>query len=250
MKAYLVQIRMTMLLMLRNKAAVIFGWGFPLVFFFLFSGMFGASQSPRVAGQVVGMILTMGVLGAGLFGAGMQAVQSRELNILRRFKVAPITATPIMVSAMVASLVNYMPMAALILFLSNRVYGMAWPAYWPSLFVFIALGVVTFCTIGNIVAAVVNSMQEAALLTNILYMPMLMLSGAAIPLTILPEWVQIIAQFLPSNYFIIGLQSILAGRSTLAGNAGAVGGLLLTSAVGTLLAVKLFRWEKEEKMRS
>jgi ABC-type uncharacterized transport system permease subunit len=58
-------------------------------------------------------------------------------------------------------------------------------------------GVVTFCTMGNIVAAVVNSMQEAQLLTNLLYMPMLMLGGAAIPLAIMPQWVQTIAQFLP-----------------------------------------------------
>lgn len=250
MQAYLAQIQMTLRLVVRNRAALIFGYGFPLVFFFLFSGLFGAGGSGSMAAQVVSMVLTIGVLGSGFFGAGLQAVQNREQNILRRFKVAPITPSPILVSAIVASLVSYMPMSVLIVGLAHRFYGMPWPQNWPSLFLFIAIGVVTFCTMGNIVAAVVNSMQEAQILTNILYMPMLMLGGAAIPLTIMPQWVQVIAQFLPSSYFMTGVQSILSGRTTFFGNLGGVGALVLTSAVGTLLGIKLFRWEKEEKMRS
>jgi imidazolonepropionase-like amidohydrolase/ABC-type multidrug transport system permease subunit len=250
MQAYLAQIRMTLRLVVRNRAALIFGYGFPLVFFFLFSGLFGAGGSGSMAGQVVSMVLTIGVLGSGFFGAGLQAVQNREQNILRRFKVAPITPAPMLVAAIVASLVSYMPMSALIVVLAHRFYGMPWPQNPLSLFLFIAIGVVTFCTMGNIVAAVVNSMQEAQLLTNLLYMPMLMLGGAAIPLSIMPQWVQLIAQFLPSSYFMTGVQSILSGRTTFIGNLGGVGALVLTSAVGTLLGIKLFRWEKEEKMRS
>ena len=38
-------------------------------------------------------------------------------------------------------------------------------------------------------------------------------------------------------------------HESLAANWQAVGALLLTTAIGLLLCVKLFRWEKEEKMR-
>lgn len=249
MNVYLTQIKMSLRLTMRNRAALVFGYGFPLVFFFLFGSMMGAGQS-AAATQVVTMVLTLGVLGSGLFGAGLQAVVNREQNILRRFKVAPITAAPMMVAAMVGGLFQFMPMAVLVLFLSNRIYNMPWPAELPSLLLFIAIGVVAFCAIGNIVAAVVNSMQEAQIVTNILYMPMLLLGGATIPLASLPEWVQILATFLPSYHFMSGMQGILRGRETFAQNLPAVGALLLTGTVGTFLAVKLFRWEKEEKMRA
>ena len=43
---------------------------------------------------------------------------------------------------------------------------------------------------GMIVASVVNSMQESQIIVQLLYMPMLMLSGATIPLTLLPDWLQ------------------------------------------------------------
>ncbi len=54
------------------------------------------------------MVLIMGILGNGLFGAGMRAVQEREQNILRRFKVAPISPVPILVASLVTGLVHYL----------------------------------------------------------------------------------------------------------------------------------------------
>ena len=245
MNAYLTQIKMSLLLTVRNRAAFVFGYGFPLAFFFLFGSMSGGNGM----GQVTGMVLTIGVLGTGFFGAGMQAVMAREANILRRFKVAPISPGPILVAGIVGGLVQYMPMSLLMMTLANRVYHVPFPEQLPSLMLFLACGVVAFCTIGNMISAVTNSMQEATLLINLLYMPMLMLSGATIPVTMLPNWVQILSQFLPTAYFMTGIQSILRGRETFFDNLPSVGALALTAVVGTVLGLKLFRWEKDEKMK-
>src|ERR1700710_1883082 len=124
MKPYLTQIQMSLRLTFRNRAALVFGYGFPLAFFFIFGSMFGQGGG---FSEVVARVLAIGVLGTGLFGAGLQAVMNREQNILRRFKVAPITAMPLMVSAMVGGLVQFLPMSLLILFLANRMYKMPWP---------------------------------------------------------------------------------------------------------------------------
>ncbi|MEO8100198.1 MAG: hypothetical protein ABI811_21030 [Acidobacteriota bacterium] len=53
-----------------------------------------------------------------------------------------------------------MPMSLLVLILANKVYHVPFPEQWPSLFLFIACGVVAFCSMGNMIAAVVNSMQK------------------------------------------------------------------------------------------
>src|SRR5262249_34661408 len=140
-------------------------------------------------------------------------------------------------------------MALLMMFLANRIYGMPWPQRPLELFTFTGLGLLAFCSMGNIVAAVVNSMQEAQILSQLLYMPMLLLGGATIPISIMPTWLQVATQFLPSTHYTTGLQSIFRGRETLMDNMSAVGALALTVVVGTLLAMKLFRWEKEEKMK-
>src|SRR5262245_33176398 len=248
MGAYRAQIRMTLRLMMRNRAALFFGYLLPVGFFFMFGQLFRAEQGG--ATQVMSMVLTIGVLGSGFFGAAMVAVMNREQNILRRFKVAPIGPAPILVSSLVVSLLNYLPLTALLLVLANRFYGMAMPEQLGSLFLFVSIGLLAFCSIGNIIGAVVNSMQEAQIVAQLFYMPMLLLGGATIPVAFMPNWLQILTQFLPSTHYNTGLQAIFRGRETILDNLAAVGALAATVAVGTLLGIKLFRWEKEEKMRS
>ncbi|MGH9593810.1 MAG: ABC transporter permease, partial [Bryobacteraceae bacterium] len=248
MNAYLAQIRMNIRLTLRNRMTVVFGYLFPLAYFVII-GHF-TNPSGAAAAQMVNMVLTLGVIGGGLFGAGMTAVTDRERNVLRRFKVAPIDAGPILVSQMVTSLFNYLPLAALVIFMANRTYGMPWPTQPLSLLLFISVGMLAFSSIGAIVAAVVNSMQESAMLTQLLYLPMLFLSGATFPIAIMPAWLQATTQFLPATYFSGGLPGLLRGKDTLVDHLPEFGALALTAVVATFLAVKLFRWEKEEKMRA
>ena len=78
------------------------------------------------------------------------------------------------------------------------IYGMAVPERLGSLIVFVSIAVLAFRALGLIIAAVVNSMQESQIVIQLLYMPMLFLSGATIPVSVMPPWVQIAANFLPA----------------------------------------------------
>jgi ABC-type multidrug transport system permease subunit len=245
LNSYITQIRMNLRLTLRNRVALFFSFVFPLIFFFAFSQGGGGGNGQ----QIISLVLGLGVLGSGLFGVGMRAVQDREQNILRRFKVAPIGPGAIIVSGMVTSLALQLPNMAFIVALAHGFFGAPWPPQPVSLLIFVSLGLLAFASIGGIIAALVNSMQEGILLTQLFYFPMLFLSGATIPISVMPVWLQTVAQFIPMTYFTTGLQPILRGKETLYDNLTSAGALALTAAVGTLLAAKLFRWEKEEKLR-
>jgi imidazolonepropionase-like amidohydrolase len=236
---------MNLRLTLRNRMALFFSYIFPLIFFGV-SSLGGGGGNPM---QVIGIVLGLGVLGGGLFGVGMRAVQDREQNILRRFKVAPIGPGEIIVSGIVTALVLQLPNIAFMVVLAHRFLGAPWPSQPISLVIFVSLGLLAFASIGGIIAALVNSMQEGVLLTQLFYFPMLFLGGITFPIVGFPVWLQTVAQFIPSTYFSTGLQPILRGTETLFDNLPSAGALALTALIGTLLAVKLFRWEKEEKLR-
>ena len=55
-------------------------------------------------------------------------------------------------------------------------------------------------------------MQESQILIQSLYMPMLFLSGATIPVALMPEWVQTVGQYLPATHLFAGMQAILVQR--------------------------------------
>src|ERR1051326_8336467 len=122
MQGYISHIRMTLRLSLRDRTVVFFNYLLPLMFFFLFGQMMHAEEGGIT--QVVSMVLTIGVLGSGLMGAGLRAAMDREQNILRRFKVAPITAAPILVSSLVTGLLQFIPQVVIILYLSRVIYHM------------------------------------------------------------------------------------------------------------------------------
>jgi len=246
-KVFLAQAEINLKLTYRDRTVIFFNYMFPLIFFFIFAQMFHAEQGGAIV-QVLTMVLSIGILGIGFFGAGIRAVQDREANILRRFKVAPISAAPMLVASLLTGVLNFLPSAVLMILLSHFIYGMEFPERWISLLLFIALGVLAFRGLGLMIASVVNSAQESQIVIQILYFPMLFLSGLTIPLSLFPNWLQLVAQFIPSTYLVNGMQAIVGKDETLAQNTLGSGALILTTVLTTFLGVKLFRWEKEEKV--
>jgi len=248
MKAYLALFRANLKLTLRDRGVLFFNYLFPLIFFFAFSELFKGGSGQGSA-YFVGTVLTMGVLGNGLWGAGMRSVQDREANILRRFKVAPISPLPILVASMISGWLLYIPIVFVIVGLAHGFYGMPLPQHWIALFVVATAGVCAFRAIGSILAAVTNTMQEATIAIQLLYMPMLFLSGATIPSAMLPNWAQTVGEFLPAAKMVKSFQNVLFRNEGLSTNWTTIGALALTLVIGMFLAVQLFRWEKEETIR-
>lgn len=248
MKAYKALIGIDLKLALRNRSVIFFNYLFPLVFFFIFGQAMHAERGAAMT-MVISMVLIIGILGNGLFGAGIRAVQEREANILRRYKVTPITPAPLLIASVVTGWILYMPNVMLILVLAHYLYGMPWPHSLVSILVFTTLAVAAFRAIGLILASVVNSMQESQLIVQLIYLPMLFLSGATFPLTMFPHWLLVVTQFVPAKYMVTGLQAMLLQNQGLWDNREPALALILTACVGLFISFKLFRWEKEEKIR-
>jgi len=248
LKTYLALIQNDIRLAFRRRVVIFFNYLMPFMFFFIFAQSFHAEQGGAIL-QVFTMVTVIGILGNGMMGAGMRAVQDRETNILRRYKVAPISPLPLLVASTVTGLIVYLPFVVMMLLLARSRYGMQIPQHVAAMMIFIVLGLVAIRSIGLILSSVVNSMQEAAILVQILYISMLLLSGATFPLAILPPWLFNVTQFIPSTHLVTGLQGIMIRNETLLDNWQATGALLLTTVIGLFLSVKLFRWEKEEKIK-
>jgi imidazolonepropionase-like amidohydrolase/ABC-type multidrug transport system permease subunit len=248
MKAYKALIALDLKLALRQKSVIFFNYLFPLIFFFIFGQAMHAERGAAMT-IVIAMVLIIGILGNGLFGAGIRAVQEREANILRRYKVTPISPAPLLVASVVTGWILYMPNVVLIFTLAHYLYGMPWPESMGSILIFITVAIVGFRALGLILASVVNSMQESQLLVQMIYLPMLFLSGATFPLAMFPPWLLVVTQFVPATYMVTGIQGMLLRNEGIAANIQPVLALAVTGLVGLFISYKLFRWEKEEKIR-
>jgi len=248
MKSYIALIQLDLKLALRQKSVLFFNYMFPLIFFVVFAQAMHGDRGNAMT-QVLTMVVIIGVLGNGLFGAGVRAVQERESNVLRRYKVTPITPAPILIAATIVGWILFMPFVVIMFCAAHFAYGMPWPERMGSILLFVTLAILAFRAIGMILAAVANSMQESQILVQLVYLPMLFLSGATFPTSMFPGWLLIVTQFLPATYLVSGLEGMMLRQESLIANGFPAVALLITMFVGLFISYKLFRWEKEEKIR-
>ncbi|HMD43625.1 MAG TPA: ABC transporter permease [Candidatus Acidoferrum sp.] len=237
-----VRIRIT----LRNKAFLFFSLIMPLAIFFLYGSVF-AKGKPEAVAYLMGPILSFTVMGT-FWGLSMQLVTWREQGILRRFRLAPISPASMIVSSILANYVLIVPTVILELSLARFIYHVTNFGNLLSVFVLVILGITSFGALGLVVASVTNTMQETQIINQLLWFGLIFLSGATVPLAVLPHMVQRIALFLPATYLIYGLQRAVLASAALETLGAVLFSLIAWAFLAVVISSLLFRWEPEAKL--
>src|SRR2546425_5605483 len=233
-------------LAMRNKMFFFFLIVMPFAFFFLWLGVI-AKGAPQVAAFYLGPVLAFNVMGS-FWGLSAALVAFREQGILRRFHVTPVTASDMLASSVVANFILTVPMVLVELFLARAVFHVPSIGNPISLFLLISVGIISFSSLGLVVASVTNTMQETQVLNQLLWLPLIFLSGATLPLAFLPRIVQRFGLFLPATYLVNGLQQTIVNSATVWSRYAEILSLAAWACLTFFLSAQLFRWEPEAKV--
>jgi ABC-type multidrug transport system permease subunit len=233
-------------LALRNKMFFFFSAVFPLGMFFLYAGIF-ARGNPRAVSYFLGPVIAFNVMGS-FWGLSAALVMFREQGILRRFHVTPVTATDMLASSLLANFVLTLPTISIELFLARIVFHVPSIGDVLSLAVLVTVGTLSFGSLGLVVASVTNTMQETQVLNQLIWLPLIFLSGATFPLAYLPNSVQHFGLFLPATYLVTALQSALYESFPVWKLLVQILALALWAILTFFVSSQLFRWEPEAKI--
>ena len=233
-------------LALRNKMFFFFSVVFPLGMFFLYAGIF-AKGNPRAVSYFLGPVIAFNVMGS-FWGLSAALVMFREQGILRRFHVTPITASDMLASSLLANFVLTLPTVSIELFLARFIFHVPSLGNLLSLAVLVTVGTLSFGSLGLVVASVTNTMQETQVLNQLIWLPLIFLSGATFPLSYLPESVQHFGLFLPATYLVTALQSALYQSFSVWKILIQILALAAWAVLTFFVAAQLFRWEPEAKI--
>jgi ABC-2 type transport system permease protein len=114
---------------------------------------------------------------------------------------------------------------------------------WWLLALILLLGTFTTAALGFVLSNVTASADGAVVAVHAIYIPMLFLCGAFIPVEALPKVLQAIARAIPLTYFVGPFRSVLTQGAGLGAVAGDLSILLAWTVGGWVVAVKTFRWE-------
>lgn len=246
MKTILMLAAMRIRITLRNKAFLFFSLIMPMAFFFLYGSVLAKGEVAKVR-YLLGPVIAMSVMGT-FWGLSLQLVTWREQGILRRFRLAPVPATAMIGSSILANLILIIPTVLLELMLARFLYHVTTFGNLVGVVLLALIGIGAFASLGLIVASVTNTVQETQIINQLLWFGLIFLSGATIPVPVLPKAAQHIALFLPATYLVNGLQEAMVHSASVLSLRAEIGSLVAWGVLAFTIASLLFRWEPEAKL--
>jgi ABC-2 type transport system permease protein len=233
--------------MARNFPPLFFGLAFPVLVLVLFGSIYGNKPSAQFDGlgtvdvSVPAYItLVLAVVGLMSFPLGM--VEYRSRGFLRRLRATPARPGAFLAAQIAVNGVICCVGIGLLVAVGAAVFHLAAPAH-PLAFVgLLVLCGLTSAGIGLLIASVARSETSATAIANIVYFPMIFLTGATVPLEIMPAGMRRVSDFLPLTHAVKALKWAWLDRG---GGAMPVSLAVLagTVVVCAALAARLFRWE-------
>ena len=234
-------------LFLREPMSAFFTLVFPLMYLFLFGAISGNEPTPQFGGQrtidaSIPGLTAMIICIAGLMSTTMTMSTYREKGVLRRLRTTPVSPLVVLV-AQVIVVFTMTGLGMLLLVTAGKlVYHVRFEGNPFSMLAGFVLSSLSFFGIGFILAGTMPTVRSAWVVGMVLLYPMLLLSGAFFTVELLPAAVQRVSAFLPLTYVVNLLRGLWAGQpwGEHLLDVGVLTGLLL---LGTIVSVKIFRWE-------
>lgn len=246
MKRFFTFLKTELKLSLRDMNMPIFAIIMPLVIFIILGIICGTKPAYDGADytfleQTFGAAGAIAICAGGLMGLPLAVSGLREMKILKRLRVTPVS--PVFILGVELSMyivyciVSLVTLAAAALLWGVRLHG-SLPAFLGSW----ALTMLSTLSIGMLVGGVAKDVKQASVIASILYFPMLIFSGTTLPIEVVPGVMRKIVSVFPLTQGITMMKHTFLGIST--GNVLLpVCVMLGVTALCTILAVRFFRWE-------
>lgn len=185
----------------------------------------------------------MTIVIVSMFGAITSNTKYRELGVLKRLAVTPLSKLEWILGVVVYHVFLSFLSTVVILVVGKTVYNAeAFPDVYSV--ILIASGTVAFTGMGMVVASFVKEAEAADAATQAVFFPQMFLSGTFFPIEMMPDFLQQIAKVLPLTYLSNGLRdAMIYGNPTSALNNSLI--ILAVASFFIITASILTKWREE-----
>ena len=246
MKRFFTFLKTELRLSVRDMNMPIFAVIMPLIVFIILGMVNGANPAYDGADytfleQSFGAVGAIAICASGLMGLPLAVSGLRELKILKRLRVTPVSPVFILGIELLMYVI-YCAVSLATLSVAALLFGVKLHG---SLLAFLGSWVLTILStlsIGMLVGGVAKDTKQVGVIASILYFPMLVFSGTTLPIEVMPKVMQKIVSVFPltqgltmmKNAFLgIGADDILLPICVMLG----------VTAFCTVVSVRFFRWE-------
>jgi len=183
-------------------------------------------------------ILTQSVCFVAIF-YGLFSIMDRDTGVLQKLLVTPTPRLALIWGKMISAGVRGLSQA-LVVFLFALILGVQLHlSFWSitGIIVIVMLGAALFTGISMIIASIVKTRERFMGIGQVITLPLFFASNAIYPVSIMPRWLQVVANVNPLSYMVDGLRTLM-----LTGGAAGVPFDIGVLAVVALLISILSAW--------
>jgi ABC-2 type transport system permease protein len=225
----------------RNPTAAFFSFVLPLIFLVLF----GAISDQENLKIIVPGIAGLSVMATTFNALANQMTFLRDAGVLKRMHGTPLPGASYLAGVLGNAATNAAVQVGIIVLASRFAFDLGWPKNWLDLAVFTILGVACFASLGVAFSHVIPNFDAAPAYTNIVFLPVIFISGVFYDVDTVPAFLRDIADALPLVHVINGFQGAFVTGAGLDDLISDIAVILLWTALGVWGAVRGFRWDSD-----
>jgi ABC-2 type transport system permease protein len=159
-------------------------------------------------------ILTQSVVFVSIF-YGLYIIMDRDTGILQKLLVTPTPRLALVWGKMLSAGLRGL-CQAIIVFIFALILGVALNISFLSIvgvIVIVLLGAAVFTGISMIIASIVKTRERFMGIGQVITLPLFFASNAIYPISIMPGWLQVVANLNPLSYMVDGLRALMLTNS-------------------------------------
>lgn len=198
---------------LRSRFALLFGVLMPLLYLLFFGPLLTdlplGEEGSSWQVLVPGLLLQLGLFGASF--AGFAIIIEKDQGVVERMRVTPVSRLALLLGRVLREATVFV-FQAVLLVLAALVMGLRAPLAGVLIgFAFVALLTVSLASLSYALAMKVRTPQEFGPAINAMTMPMMLLSGLMLPMTLGPAWLDVLSHFVPFRYLVDAVRDAYVG---------------------------------------
>ena len=183
-------------------------------------------------------ILTQSVVFVAIF-YGLYIIMDRDTGILQKLLVTPTPRLALVWGKMISAGLRGLIQAGVVIIFA-LILGVQLHISLLSILgiiLIVMLGAAVFTGFSMIIASIVKTRERFMGIGSLVTLPLFFASNAIYPISIMPTWLQVVANINPLSYMVDGLRSLM-----LSGNAAGVGFDILVLALTALVISAISAW--------
>lgn len=233
---------------IRNRQTLFLMYMFPLVFY-LFMGFLFAEIDPLFGERLIPAMVIFAILAATLLGMPDSLVKAREDGIYRSYKINGVPSTSILVIPALTTMLHTAVVSLIIIVTAPLLFDAVLPNDWVNFAaVFVAVAFAS-AGLGVLIGVIAPNSRSTVLLSQLVFLPSMLLAGLTIPLSQLPEAFLSVSRLLPAMHGMNAFDGLAMGVATDLEPWSSVVVLLAGALFSFALASYLFSWDSQNSTR-